>query len=173
MAEPSKAWGRAVDVVSTLLFPFREMLDVPMTRSEGERDTGVPEMVTPGPPGDRVVPAMAKPAGRAVNICPPTVKTEECADEEEEKAILLVPMTTPDGFSETGVPEMVMPGPPGTSVVPAIGRAVGFAVNVCPPKVKTARAVGLGTAMRLVPTMRPEGPRDMGMPEIETAGAPR
>lgn len=44
--------------------------------------------------------------------------------------MVLVPMYKSDGPNEIGVPEIVMPGPPGTSVVPAMTKPVGLAVNV-------------------------------------------
>lgn len=39
-------------------------------------------------------------------------------------------MRTPDGASNIGVPEIVMPGPPGMSVVPAMTTSSEFALKV-------------------------------------------
>ena len=47
------------------------------------------------------------------------------------RGTVLVPMSKdPDGPNETGVPDIVTPGPPAERVVPATTRAVGFAVKV-------------------------------------------
>ncbi|KAI9856458.1 MAG: hypothetical protein M1830_006404, partial [Pleopsidium flavum] len=47
--------------ISTLLPVVRGIVLVPMTRDpDGANDTGVPDMVTPGPPAERVVPSMRK-----------------------------------------------------------------------------------------------------------------
>jgi len=53
------------------------------------------------------------------------------------KAMVLVPMTRPEGPSETGVPEMVMAGLFAGRVVPPKEKAVGLTVNVVPETVKT------------------------------------
>ena len=95
----------------------------------------MPEITTPGPPGVSVVPAMGKPAGEAVKVCPPMVKAE-AGLVEGERAMVEVPMwRIPDGAREMGVPEMVMPGAPGTRVWLPMVRAVGFGVSVCPATV--------------------------------------
>ncbi len=53
------------------------------------------------------------------------------------KAMVLVPMTRPEGPSEIGVPEIVIAAPFAERVVPAMRKAVGLAVNVVPATVKT------------------------------------
>ena len=95
---------------------------------EAPKLIGVPEMVTPGPPAVRVVPAIEKTVG--------------------DRFIVLLPI-----FRIPAVPEMVIPGLPGERVVPAIVKADGFAVSVCPAAGKTvvmgncwAVAAALGTA---------------------------
>lgn len=50
----------------------------PMNRVfDGPKETGVPATVVPGPPGEIVVPSMAKPVGFAVNTWLPTVNTSK------------------------------------------------------------------------------------------------
>ena len=39
--------------------------------------TGVPEIVTPGPPAEMVVPSIEKATGFAVKTCPATVNTDD------------------------------------------------------------------------------------------------
>ena len=49
------------------------------------------------------------------------------------RAIVVFPITnSPPWCIETGVPEIVTPGPPAVMVVPLIAKAVGFGVNVWP-----------------------------------------
>lgn len=145
------------------------MVLVPTTRSDGLNETGVPEMVMPGPPGTRVVPAMAKPVGLAVNVWPASVKTALVGI--DRRGIVLVPMTRPDEPREMGVPEIVTAGCPGRMEVPAMLKPVGFAVKVWPPIVNTA-LLGDGREMVLVPTTRPDAPNDIGVPDMVTAGCP-
>ena len=57
--------------------PVSGMVEEPITRPEGPRETTVPEIVAAGPLGEIVVPAMTKPVGAAVKAWPPTVKTDE------------------------------------------------------------------------------------------------
>ena len=55
------------------------MVLVPMMSAEGPRDIGVPEIVRGGPPGVRLVPAIAKPLESTVRTWPPEspiVKTD-------------------------------------------------------------------------------------------------
>ena len=55
----------------------RAMVRVPMTRvPEGSRLTRVPEMVMPGPPAERVVPAIEMADGLTVKVWSPIVKIE-------------------------------------------------------------------------------------------------
>ena len=59
------------------------------------------------------------------------MKTEDWGRAPAAKGMVLVPMTKdPDGPSETGVPDIVTPGPPAERVVPATTKAVGLAVKV-------------------------------------------
>ena len=44
------------------------MVLLPISRAEDPRLTGVPDIVTPGSPGDRLMLMMAKPAGLAVKV---------------------------------------------------------------------------------------------------------
>lgn len=101
---------------------------------EASKLIGVPEMVTPGSPAVRVVPAIEKTVG--------------------DRFIVLLPIfRIPAVPKLMGVPEMVIPGLPGERVVPAIVKADGFAVSVCPAAGKTvvmgncwAVAAALGAA---------------------------
>lgn len=85
--------------------------------------------------------------------------------------IVLVPMNKSDAPSDTRVPAIVTAGPPGTIVIPATTKPVGFAVNVWPSIVKTA-LVEEGRAIVRVPMTRPEAPNEITVPEMVTAGRP-
>lgn len=89
-------------------------------------ETGVPDMVIPGPPGTRDVPAMLRPVGFAVKILPSMVKTEVG---DPLRGIMSVPRTSPEAPSDTRVPEMVTAGPLGMTDVPAMVKPLAFAVN--------------------------------------------
>ena len=146
------------------------MVLVPITSPEGPSEMAVPEIVMAGPPGKTEVPATLNPVGLAVKTWPPTVKT---ALVDDGRDIVLVPMTRPEGPSKTGVPEMVMPGPPFTIVVPAMEMAVGLAVKVWPPTVKTGEPDDEGKVNVSVPITRlPEEPRETGVPDMVTGGPP-
>ena len=55
----------------------KAMVELPIARAPpGAKDTGVPEIMTAEPPGESVVPSIAKPVGWAVNVCPATAKTD-------------------------------------------------------------------------------------------------
>lgn len=112
---------------------LRAIVLVPMTRPEGPSDTGVPEMVIPGPPSEMGVPAIEKPVGLAVKVTPAIVKIDWVG----VRAIVLLPMTRPEGPSDIGVAEMVIPGPPFEMDVPAMKKPVGLAVKVVPAMVNT------------------------------------
>lgn len=88
------------------------------------------------------------------------------------KAMVLVPMTRPDGPSEIGVPEMVMAGPFTERVDPAMVKAVGLAVNGVPATVKIDCKDGDVRGIVLLPMIRAEGPSETGVPAIVTAGPP-
>ena len=125
-----------------VLFPTTKLPD-------GPKLTGVPEIVTPGPPAEMVVPPIEKAVGFGVKTCPPTVKG--VADAPEDNTVVLLPITRdPDGPKLTGVPEIVTPGPPADNVVPAIEKAVGFGVKTCPPAVSI-----LGAAVVKTPIAEP------------------
>ena len=48
----------------------------------------------------------------------------------EGNAMILVPMANSDEPREIGVPDTVIPGPPGVRVVPAMENPVGLGVKV-------------------------------------------
>jgi len=99
---------------------------VPITSAEVPSDIGVPETVMPAPPGEIVFPSMARPLRVAVKASPSTVNMEAL----EGNVIVVVPMTRSEEPREIGVPDIVIPEPPGVRVVPAIGKPVGFAVKI-------------------------------------------
>lgn len=102
---------------------------VPITKlPDFSKLTGVPEIVTPGPPAEIFVPATKKAVGLAVKVWPPTVKTD--GEASLDSILVLVPMTKfPEGPKLTNVPEIVTPGPPADSVVPAIANAAVLGVK--------------------------------------------
>lgn len=98
---------------------------------------GVLEMVMPGPPAVRVVPAIEKAVGLGVKIWLAIVRAVG------ERFIVLLPIfRIPEVSRLMLVPEMVIPGLPGETVVPAILKPEGFAVKVCPA---ADRTVVMGT----------------------------
>ena len=102
---------------------------------EGSNEMDVLSTVVPGPPADKVVPAIENLVGFAVKVWPPTVKTwlfvVMMAGAGVGRGIVLVPMRSePEGSNEMDVLSTVMPGPPADNVVPAIENLVGFAVKV-------------------------------------------
>ena len=110
---------------------------------------GLPEIVIPGPPAVRVVPAIEKAVGFGVNVWLAIVRAVG------DRLIVLLPMfRIPEGFRLMLVPEMVMPGLPGERVVLAILKPEGFAMKVCPAADKMvvmgncwAVAAALGTGL--------------------------
>lgn len=111
---------------------------VPTIRPEAPRLTGVPDIVTAGPPGDTVTLATANPVGFAVNTWPATVKTGGirlavpiCT------ANVLPPITRLEDARLTGVPDIVTAGPPSDTDVPAKLKPVGLAVKAWPAAVNT------------------------------------
>lgn len=92
---------------------------------DGPKLTGVPAIVTPGPPSEIVVCAIGNAVGFGVKTWFPTVKAVG------DSSVILVPIIRlPDCPKLTVVPEIVIPGPPAEIVVPATEKAVGFAVNI-------------------------------------------
>ena len=155
------------------------MVELPTARvPPGAKETGVPEMVTAVPPGVSIVPAIAKPAGSAVNVCPATTKTDCVADAVLiPRLIVEEPICKCDEASrETSVPDRYTELPPGVSEDPAIGKPVGAAVKVWPATMKTSGP----TVSGLWPRPMVEEPicscekelRDIAVPEIVTAWPP-
>ncbi len=132
---------------------------VPTTNADVPSDIGVPETVMPGPPGEMVLPSIARPLCVAVKTSPSTVKIEALGG----RVTVLVPMMRSEDPRETGVPEIVTPDPPGVSVVPAIEKPVGFAVKLCPATVKMDGEGEVGGNVIVV---------DTGVPETVTPGPP-
>ncbi len=85
---------------------------------------------------------------------------------------MLLPIITPEGPKDIGVPEIVAAGAPSVSVVPPIAIAAPLAVKVWPPRTKVDEGPWVGRGMVELPSTRPEGPRDMTVPDIVMAGAP-
>lgn len=84
------------------------MVELPIARvPPGAKDTGVLEMVIAEPPCVSVVPAIAKPVGSAVNVCPATAKTDCVPDAALiPKLIVVEPICKCDEASrETSVPD--------------------------------------------------------------------
>ena len=138
-----------------------------MTKAaDGPRLTGVPAIVSPGPPAEIVVPAIENAVGFGVKTWFPTVKAVGYS------FVTLAPMIKlPEGPKLTGVPAIVTPWPPADNVVPAIENAIGLGVKAWPPTVKTGGEAPLGRIVVLVPMTRlPEGPKLTDVPDIVTPG---
>ena len=117
---------RTIPTAKTEAVLARRMVRDPTMIADRVSDTGVPEMVMPGPLAWRVVPAMARPLETGVRIWPPTVMTMAGGDGME---IVLPSIKMAEGKRLIGVPDIVMPGPPGDSTVPATAKPVGLAVK--------------------------------------------
>ena len=96
------------------------MVSDPIMIAVGASEMGVPEMVVPRPFGWRVVSIIARPLDLRVRVCVPMMK--------RVVGRVLLPLIIAEGASDIGLPETVMPGPPGDSVVPAMAKPVGLAV---------------------------------------------
>ena len=88
---------------------------------------------------------------------------------------VLVPIRRdPEGFKETDVLSIKIPGPPGANVAPATENPVGFAEKVEPPTVK--RDDGRGSVESVVvmsPTVKtPDGSRWTVLPATTAADPP-
>lgn len=91
--------------------------------------------------------------------------------------MVLVPMTRSAAVPRlTGVPESIIPLPPGVSVTPAMANPEAAATKLWPAIVKLEVGAGNGTVWEakrkgivLVPIIIAEGLREMGIPEIVTA----
>lgn len=149
---------------------------VPTIRPEAPRLTGVPDIVTAGPPGDTATLATANPVGLAVNTWPATVKTGGtrlavpiCT------ANVLPPIMRLEDAILTGVPDIITAEPPSDTAVPAKLKPVELAVKAWPAAVNTEGIWFDEDARRgmvLPPTKTPEGPRLTGVPEMTAGGPP-
>ena len=135
---------------------------------DGPKLTGVPAIITPGPPAEIVIPAIGNAVGFGVKTWSPTVKAVEYS------FVALVPtIKLPEGPKLTGVPEIVTPTPPADTLVPAIENAIGFSVKTWPPTVRTGGKFPLGRILVLVPMTRlPEGPKLTKVPNVVTPVPP-
>ncbi len=89
------------------------------------------------------------------------------------KGFVELPTTTPEGFSEMTVPDIVTAGPLGETLVPATEKPVGFAVMVCPAMVRTGFEGAVEeSGIVLVPSTTKDGPREYTVPEMVTGAPP-
>jgi len=148
---------------------------LPMMRlPDGASDMTVPDRVMAVPPCVSVVPEETmKPVGFAVKVWPATVYIAELGG-DVGNGIVLPSITRIQEPKETGVPEIVIAEPPGIRVVPAIAISPdGPMLTICPAIV--ASGVGIGesaSCIVLLPTTRPEGPSETGVPPTLIADAP-
>ena len=124
-------------------------LVLPMTRVPPKfMLTGVPEMMTPFPPGRIEVPSIANPVGLAVMVCPATVTISAGVMTADESVCVLEPTTASaaPGARLIGVPRTVMM-PPGVRVWDAMTKSdEASAVYVEPSNVKTGASAVEGLA---------------------------
>lgn len=124
----------------------RLILELPMNKiPDGLRERGVPKIVTCGLPGTILELPNVKPVGLISTSWPPIVKTDEWGRDWSlaSGTGLASTKSFPEGARLTDVPEMIMPGPSGKSVVPAMTISDGFAVMIWPAMVKTFGVKGL------------------------------
>lgn len=167
-----KVWPPTVKAVEAAIALGIVAVELPTMIFEVPTETHVPEMVAAGPPAERVLPDMITPPGTAVRVWPATVKAEELGV-GVGRAIVDVPTTRPELPNTIGVPDMVIAGPPGESVLPENTTPLGTAVKVCPAIVRAEELpASVGRATIDVPTTRPESPSETVAPGMVTAGAP-
>ena len=97
----------------------------PICSPDGPNETTVPAIVTAAPSKDTVAPPTAKELGAAVNVCPPTVKTDLAVG--EAKIMVEPSITAPWSFEKMEMisPETVMGLPPALRTEP-LGRVIAF-----------------------------------------------
>lgn len=128
-------YGLPLIVITETIDGIRGNVVVPITRApDGFNGIGVPLMVSPAPPADIEVPAIARTGGLALNVWPSMVNGLPSfviieAPVGTRGSVLVPIMRDPEGSSETGVPLIVMPALPADIEVPPIARADGFAVK--------------------------------------------
>jgi hypothetical protein len=83
-----------------------------------------------------------------------------------------VPTIRPDGPKETGVPEIVNPGPPEDIVVPPTEKTEGLGGEFPTPGAGIEGVLAVGISIVLAPITRPDDPREIGVFETVMAGAP-
>lgn len=138
----------------------------------------IPEMVAPGPSGVKTVPSIktVDAVRAAVNVRLPIVKVFEldiCA----RTSIVLDPTTSfPSGWRLTEVPDITVPGPPGTKLALSIATADAddTVVNVRPSKVN-APGDGVCAAKLIVldpRTKLPSGFSLTGVPDMTVPAPP-
>lgn len=138
------------------------------------RERNVPEMVVPGDPGVRVLPAMRRWFGAAVRGWLAMDVVVVKGDFVEGRGMVLaLRRNWPAGLRERVVPEMVVAGAPGLRVCPAIAMAFGAAVMAWPAMVVVMGCgAGFARGSVLVPTMRAEDASWIGVPDTVIGGAP-
>jgi len=145
---------------------------VPITSPNVPRETGVPAMVTAGWPNWRVVPATTTSlVSRDMNnSCLPMVM--DCMACVVGKAMVEVPTISPLVPREIGVPDIVTTAAFGANVVPAITMLpFARAVTAWPAAVMRVPGAGVGTGIIDVPITKPSVPKEIGVPDMDIAGA--
>ena len=132
----------------TILVPIFRIPDV-------SRRTGVPAIVTPGPPAEIVVPAIGNAIQLGVKTWPPTLYAASCKSSSRIAVLLiltrLVPIfRIPELSNWIAVPAIVTPRPPAEIVVPSIENPAGCGLNTWSPIVKVR-----GRALSAVPVVSP------------------
>ena len=140
------------------------MMLEPTTSPDEPREIGVPEIVIAGPFLETLVLAMEKTSGTRFE----SSSTDSVA--KAENGDVLVPITSPDGPRETGVPVIVMGGPFFETVLPAMDNTSG-AAPVGTGSLSAGRREGRIKVVE--PTARPTEPRETGVPERMMGGPPR
>ena len=147
---------------------------LPTTISEESRDSRVPSTVKGGAPGVRVEPATTTLLGPMVSFWPPMVIMLGVWI-GVGRAWVEVPITSPEGPSEMGVPDMVIAGPFAVRILSSIMRPLLLLVKVS-PLIMRVLGVGeetcVGSGMVEVPITMLEPAREIGVPETVIPGAP-
>ena len=141
------------------------MFLVEVSVARGARDTGVPDIVIAGEPGTRVwVPIIKIEAEFAVIACVPNVITGKTRASDVDTAgnsIVLSSRTTAvaEGARDTGVPDMLIAGAPGTRVWPSIMYSASEEGDI-------------GTVLLAMTTKLAESAREITVPKMVIAASP-
>ena len=137
------------------------------------REIGVPPTTTLEAPGVKTVPAMAILSLAAVMSRPPIVVVIELGDADSKDNVFDPAIRWLAVSKDSNVPSSVMPGAPGLRVMPAREIMFDAAVMAWPAMVVIiCFGAGVMRGTVLVPIMRADEPKYIGVPDMVIGEAP-